>query len=196
MQLVEAGLEWFDSCPILNNIPVIKTAYSVLKTARNVSDYIFREKLIAFLEGTKSYADVMTDFPDLFTNAKLQSRIGVNMLVIIDQTDSIDKATLIGKLFCECVMEEANIEEFYRLCKILEKVIYEDLVYLQKFEQRETIICSQNDLAPEHILDALFSSGLLANMGFDGGDTSDGPEGTRYTIYDYGEKIRIVMQKL
>lgn len=116
-----------------------------------------------------------------------ERRIGYNFLQLLERLDIDAKAMLIGRLYMYCVDNEYDISSYFRICKIVEKCYFDDLEFLNYWKENKTI-CSQNKSIPQEIMESLYSSGLLAECGDDGGGFRENDdEGTMYTLNKYGE---------
>ena len=105
---------------------------------------------------------------------------------LLGRLDSDEKAILIGKLYAHCVEGEYDLDSYFRICRIVEKCYFDDLEFLSHWKEHETI-CSQNNLIPQEIMESLYSAGLLAECGFNGGGfKEDDEEGTIYALSRYG----------
>jgi len=122
-----------------------------------------------------------------------EKEIGYKCIQLLERLDADEKALLIGKLYVYCVENEYDMNSYFRICRIVEKCYLDDLEYLVYWKSHETI-CLQNKLIPQEIMESLYSGGILAECGFDGGGFKpDDDEGTIYELNKFG-KILLKLQ--
>lgn len=150
----EVSLDQFLNDGLLKDIPVFGIFYKTYKTAIGIRDAFFLKKLLKFLTQLK---DIPTEKRLAFVN-KIENdsdekiKTGQKILIIIEQLDDIDKATIIGNLFCATINEQIKYEAFLRLSTMVQKAFLPDLLKL-----KESWTVTSTD-AREH----LYNVGLLS----------------------------------
>ncbi len=179
---------------LLKELPVIKTVFTLYKTGKSVKDQFTLRKILSFLNGCNGLSKEETEeFIQNFENEKKSKEFGMQLLLLIDKTDDIKKAELIGKLFLLLLKKTFDLKVYLRLCYMINKCFYDDILCLQYFKDSQSILTSNNEIVDAIVLENLFSSGLLSEYGFDGGDASGKNGGTRYALNDYGMKLKTVL---
>lgn len=126
------------------------------------------KKIVAFLDGCRNVSrKEIEHFMKRFNDKEEEENIGMQILLIVDKVDVIQKARLIGRAFQLLVIDEIDTTIYFRICHIINKVFYQDILELRKFEDINSIIVSNNSLITAQALEELFSSGLLSEFGFD-----------------------------
>ena len=183
-EIVDQLLQKLDLCA---GIPIVRIFSTIHKIGKSFLDYKMTVRLMKFYTGCK---DIDKEKRDKFCKQNIygkEEKIGYNILQLLDRLDADEKAILIGKLYVYCVENEYDINSYFRICRIVEKCYLDDLEYLSHWKDHETI-CSQNKLIPQEIMESLFSGGLLAECGINGGGFKEDDEaGTIYALNKYGE---------
>ncbi len=182
-EIMNQLLSKLDLC---TGIPMIRIFSTIHKVGKSFFDYLMIIRLMNFYIGCK---DVDENRKKKFLDRNVygkEEKVGYNVLQLLARLDSDEKAILIGKLYVYCVDNEYDIDSYFRICRIVEKCYFDDLVFLSHWKDHETI-CSQNKLIPQEIMESLFNGGLLAECGFNGGGfKEDDDAGTIYALNRYG----------
>lgn len=178
---------------VMESIPYLKTVIAIYDTTKNYKEFLFKNKIYCFLKNIEIVSEEEANrFADKIKSNNRDNDLGVNIIEIIDKMDSINKAALTGKLFTLMLRGEIGKEKYFRICYVLSRCFYDDLVYLKKFNEREEIT-GNNDLFSKEIIESLSSYGLLSTHGFDGGKdvekVGNVNNGTVYILNDYGKII-------
>ncbi|MGM0462304.1 MAG: hypothetical protein ACQEQ4_07805 [Fibrobacterota bacterium] len=120
---ISSLLDWKDLEAIPGGLTVIKT----LNLVQSMSDRIFLNKLIRFYS---QCSEVPFDKRVEFIEKYDDSKVGENLLVMINDIESFDKAEAIGKIFNEFLLENINKDQFDRIVYALNNIYYEDLEFL------------------------------------------------------------------
>ncbi len=189
----EIALDAFLEDGVVKEIPIIKTVVTLFKTGKSIKDYYTIKKLVAFLNGCKKISkEKVSEFVQSLDDEK-RTEIGMKLLLIVDKVDDIKKAELIGRAFVLLLNKEIDLQFYLRLCHMIEMCFYSDILSLKYFKNTDTILTSKNETVPAIVLETLFSSGLISDYGFDGGDASGNNSGTRYGLNDYGAVLNTVL---
>lgn len=186
---IEIALDSFIAEGIFEEIPFVKIVIALAKSGKSFKDYLLKRKILNFI---KNIQDISQEEIDKFTNAmnstKQLNEIGFKILEIIDRLDDVKKAELIGKLYKLLIKREISENNFFRMCYLIDKCYYGDILELRHFKVHKTLTSSNPHLDTE-ILENLFSNGLLSNNGFDGGSFNDEFGGNVYQLNNYGKLI-------
>ncbi|WP_205504573.1 hypothetical protein [Rufibacter psychrotolerans] len=186
----ELGLDTLLEDGLFKDIPFIGTGISVVKLINSFSDRILLTKILHFINelGLKNQKEV-SDFKDKYLKDKDYSKIGSKILLVLERADSLTKIQWLAKSLRLFVDQEISKNEFLRICSIINSAYVEDVHQITVFDRREKIT-SHNDLIDAYVLDHLFSIGLLANHGFDGGNAAGTNAGTIYALNKFGKILK------
>lgn len=192
----EVAIDSFLKEGILKEMPIIKTVFALYKTGKSIKEQFTLRKILSFLNGCSNLSqEEAEEFIRSFENKEKANEFGMQLLLFIDNSDSLEKANLIGKLYTLLLKKNFGLKFYLRLCYMINKSFYDDIKYLQYFENRESILTSDNEKVPAVILENLFSYGFISEHGVDGGDAFGKNSGTRYALNEYGMQLKTVLQQ-
>ena len=84
------------------------------------------------------------------------------LLALLDRLDNTNKVNILTNLMKAKIKEEISIEDFIRLCAVLERIPFSDINELQKYKE---------DYYENGSTDILLSAGVLSNTVIDANDT-------------------------
>jgi hypothetical protein len=178
---------------LIKEIPIAKTIWTFYKAGKSLNDFLYLKKLKLFLENIQ---DINEDDYQRFVKdgEKEQERLKNSLLLILDKIEDETKAILIANAFKIYVKERFSFETFNRILSIINRGFCADLLKITFFDGRDVLLTNGEHIELESLED-LFSCGLLANAGFDGGSARPDSGGTRYMLNKYGEIfLRIVKE--
>ncbi len=118
----------------LNDIPIIKTIYSSIKTCVSIRDHIFIDKLIRFVAGYKQIDEVLRKkIQESSLDKKAKKELIQKVIIAIERLDEIKKADALFKNFIAYTAGEINQSEFNSFCHALDKINYDDIAKLREF---------------------------------------------------------------
>jgi len=190
IEISEVALDSFLKDGLPKEIPGINLIFSMFNAGKELSNYIYLRKLAAFIYGYNSLPKrTSNQIEKALKDSDKQRDLGNDILLILDRSDKVEKAELIGKVFkLYCVGDIAS-KTFLRLCHMINKSFYDYLLFLTKFTDVEMVLTSYNEVLDVTILEELFSNGWLSEVGIDGGDFSGKNSGIRYQLNQYGKII-------
>ena len=175
---------------ILKDIPLVGILIALFKTGKQVTELFYLKKLRGFIYGYEKIPETMDkNITSDLEDENKRKDLGEKLLLIIESVDSMEKAGLIGKIFKLLKNGEINSPMFLRLCHLINKSFYDDLLQLIKFSDINMVLTANNDIIEYTILEDLFSTGWLSELGFNGGDASGNNSGTRYGLNTYAKII-------
>lgn len=185
-KLVRNGLEitidtvcdWQD---VFSELPYISTFFKVAKTGLMVRDFQFVKKICFFLNTSNGYDD--DEFNEFYNCLKEKDKVRIsdfliNTLLTIDENA---KAEIIGSIYKHRVKKLIDDDMMIRLCAIVNRSHLSDLKELGHYKEQRT--------TQSYVADNLFSLGLLANIGIDGGNAYPDSGGTIYQQNQIGELL-------
>ena len=175
----------------LKEIPVVKTIFAFWNAHKSLQEHFYFRKLNLFLQNIEDINEA--DYYEFLKDAESDKERFTNcILLILDKIDDEMKAILIANAFKVYVEEKFSFEIFNKILVIINRSFYSDLTKISLFDEHEILLTNNKQIESES-LEELFSSGLLSNVGFDGGSAEEDSGGTRYCLNKYGEiLLRIV----
>jgi hypothetical protein len=121
---------------IADLIPGVGKALELARIYRSTSNALFARKIARFLA---VFSDLPTEKRTAFF-AKLRDddaleRFGETTLLILAQSDEIEKPIVIGRLFRAAALDLVSIQVAIRLSAIVNRAFFEDLTTLADFER-------------------------------------------------------------
>jgi hypothetical protein len=160
---IELGIDSLMESGAAKDIPMLKTLLSLKDVGVKVRDYLYEKKVQAFLLGLKTGLDHDNDAVDRFMQSEAErQKFAETAFVLIERYDDIHKPEVMGLLWAACAKGLVPYDQVARLCHIIDKVYWDDLLCLSNFKDG---VHSGGELAVE----SLCSTGLLARGGIDGG---------------------------
>jgi hypothetical protein len=124
----EAILDTVISDELLKEIPIIKSIVTVAQIGISIKNQFLFKKLLKFLFELNSIPiEERQKFIDKLDNNNFSKSIYDNLLIVIDRLDNDEKAQIMGKLLKALIYEKIELDMFFRLINILEKVFINDL---------------------------------------------------------------------
>jgi hypothetical protein len=125
-EYAESGIDLFIGNDVLKAIPIIDTIVKAFKVVGSIRDRLYLEKLVWFLlrigeTNQKQREDFVRE------NCKDTKRFEETILLIIEQADRIEKASLIGKIFKACILGKFSYEEALKLSNMVNRSFWGDL---------------------------------------------------------------------
>lgn len=125
-EIIDTGEEVFASAENISK------AISIYKNIKDIPSKLFLRKLQSYLKGLSEYPyEKRKNYIERV--GKLQyNNDCIRILHIINQIDSEEKAIIISRLLINLMDEKIDRSTFFRLCKAVDKTLYEDLIYLKE----------------------------------------------------------------
>jgi hypothetical protein len=179
------------SADALSGVPAIGTILSAVKGGLQVRDYLYAQRLVAFLNEFQDASEAdRAHLAELLSTPDSQRRFGETILTFIDRADHIDKPILLARI--AKLLAAGTITKGYStmLMTMVDRAFMSDLLALRSF--RDGL---QRDDATAHRLTAI---GLVEQTGIDGGGTFNesqrGDEGgITFGINEHGELMRLMI---
>lgn len=181
----DAAIDAAISSGLLDGVPILGLISGGWKAQRSIRDRLYFKKIVNFIFQINHAAPkAKQDFLDRMIENDELSRFGENILLLIERLDCIEKSEIVGRILCAHIQGHISYNQAMRLSAIVDRCYLADLLTLRDFEPGV-----QGD--NEEVADALFSGGLLANQGIDGGgaDPDLEPGGYLYALNDYGKML-------
>jgi hypothetical protein len=121
---------------VLKDIPILGTAFSILKLGNDVSAHFFAKRILSFL---KEVDGVARESREKFFEKKDNSKIAETLLMILDKQDDYRLSELLGKAFKLYVLEvisKKNFEYYVHIIRNLNLFLLEIFcdLYSEKLE--------------------------------------------------------------
>ena len=118
---------------IIKELPIIGSAFSVLKIGRDIHDRIFLEKIKSFIE----QIDKNQKWQEKFRDDEECIKISKQLLYIVNSCDDDNKLKLIGMAFNYFVNGEISKDKFFYTVNIISKAFYPFLEILLDIEESD-----------------------------------------------------------
>ena len=130
----EIGLDNFLDEGLLQDIPIFGTMARAVKIGKNVGDKIFAKKVYKFFFELKNVSQKdREDFIKKINNdSKYETRVGEQMISILNRLDDYTKASMMGRLLKSCLEGKIDYDTFLRLTFFLSKLFSPDIDLLKK----------------------------------------------------------------
>ncbi len=123
---------------VINQIPIIRTLKSIYKITNSISDHLFVQKLLKFLQELKTISEnEKIDIKSKIDNGN--NKIGEILIEIINKIDDNEKPKIIAIIFKSYINEEINLDEFKKFSQIVNKSYLPDLLKLTVFGEGQPI---------------------------------------------------------
>jgi len=122
----ELGLDNILEEGVVKDIPILRTAVSLVKMGFNLRDRIYVKKIYGFLAQVgQTTQEQREEF--IKDNCKNVRQFEEAVLLILEQTDNMNKSSLIGKTFKACILGTISYQDALSLSSIVNKTLWQDL---------------------------------------------------------------------
>lgn len=155
----------------LDGVPVIGLLRNIYKSTKNFQFYRLTKKVYRFLFLTKNttLAERMK-FMAEYTEKNKENGCEA-LLTVIDKLDNVNKIDVLVNLMRARIKESISIENFIRLCTVVDRIPFSDLNELTKYAE---------DYYEDGSTDLLLSAGVLFNS------VIDANRGNKYRLNPLG----------
>lgn len=129
----EVTLDSFMQDGFIKDLPIVGSAFSMVKISADIRDRIFMEKIKCFIENI----DKNKKWQEKFSDEEECTKISKQLLYIVDSCDDDDKLKLIGMAFNYLVNEEISKDEYFYTVNIISKSFYPYLKMLLDIDESE-----------------------------------------------------------
>lgn len=159
----DAGLDAIITGGALDGVPILGVLNGIFKVTKNFQMRRLYKKMVLFLYGTSDFSQRDKEkFLHEYTEAN-KEKGSEALLTVIDKIDNANKIGILCNLMRAKINEEISIDNFVRLCQVIERLPYVDFKNLVKYK------VDYSELGTD---DVLYSSGVIYNSVIDanGGD--------------------------
>lgn len=171
--LTDVILSQLTSENVLARVPVFGAIFDLYKGYVTVQDHLNLKKIAYFLSGCeKKDSYEKTKFEkQLEIDGRLRTKIGEDLLLIVESIDNFEKAAIIGKVFMGRLREDIDEDTFFNLATAVKNASIADLRTLElSYNKIATYDPKLGKLFSETLDDAtsqaLFNVGLVAADGY------------------------------
>jgi hypothetical protein len=177
----ELGIDSVLDAGVLRDIPILKTLLSVRDIGVKMRHFLYERKVHAFLEGLREGLnnDEMA-IEGFMKGEKERDRFAETAFVLIERYDDIHKPEVMGLLWAACAKGSVSYDQVARLCHLIDRVYWEDLLVLLNFKDG---VHASGELAVE----SLCSVGLVQRGGIDSGTYGSTEEGNMSGGYHFAK---------
>lgn len=157
----DTGLDAVITGGALDGVPILGILNGIFKVTKNFQTYRLCKKMVKFLYGLSDYSKRDKEkFLQEYTEANQEKGAEV-LLAVIDKIDNANKITTLCNLMRAKINGEISIDNFIRLCQVIERLPYVDFKNLEKYK------VDYSELGTD---DVLSSSGVIYNSVIDAND--------------------------
>jgi hypothetical protein len=126
---------------LVQEVPIVKTLYSLLKFGANVRDHLFLKKILTFMRGIEGVDPKQRRkmIRHIDGSHKYEIKVGEKLLYIIDSCDDHEVSAQIAKLFRAFLEEEIDYDSFLDASSIIRRITPSDLKWFLGHEGEYTI---------------------------------------------------------
>lgn len=118
----------------LEQIPVMKMFYSIIKTGVTIRDYFFLKKLLRFISGFSEIDESLREQLNKATfDKKYRHELGEQLISALDRFDQLVKSDALFKLLIARSKNEVDHKEFLRYVYALERIDFNNIQDLRDF---------------------------------------------------------------
>jgi hypothetical protein len=141
----EALLDTYLSDGFFKEMPFIGTAFKTFSVFQKTQEYFFAKKIYKFLFELKNIEEKeREDFKAKIDKDNNAQKMGEKVLLLLNQSDDIDKATIIGRLFKAYIEKRFDFETFQRATAAINKVFIGDIRHILSYNidsvHRESLV--------------------------------------------------------
>lgn len=119
---------------IIDEIPIFKIVYGLVKIGSTINDFLFKKKLDRFLLGFKeSDTSLKQKIEAALPNRHDRDEMGEKLLMALERFDQITKADALCKLFLARINGITSDHEFQKLTSALGRIDFNDVDILKQF---------------------------------------------------------------
>ena len=154
-------LETLINCFIDNPIDFGKNIAELMKQTKSIPDMILWNNFYLFLKDGNFDYDILRKLSERLEESGNQQEVATCIVYAINRVDDPRKAKYISWLTLSLINQQIEIDNYFRLIKSVENLVYADLIYLAENVEnvRVDLECSK--------IDDFFANGLIYNV--DGG---------------------------
>lgn len=153
LENTEAIIKAVSDGDVLIDVPVVGTAFKVLRAADTFREKLFAEKISRFLQQLHEIPPSAIEKmrKKIADSPQESEKVGNTLLMVLDKVSDIDKPKLLGQLFIAYLDNVISVDDLRRLIHAVDVAFVDDLL--------ELIRSSPSDPLGSH-LEFLVSSGL------------------------------------
>ena len=128
--LLEQSIDAIMEEGLLQSIPVVRTIVGAIKTAGNIQDKLFLNKILTFLFHLKDVDAYQRQemINNIDRSERYQVRVGQKLLYIIDKCDDHTKSAYVALIFKAFIQERITYPDFLRTVYTINNISSEDLI--------------------------------------------------------------------
>lgn len=128
-ELLEYSIDAILEEGVLEALPIVRTIKGAIKTAGNIQDKLFLNKIVSFLFHLKDVDSNQRKkmISNIDSNQKFKVQVGEKLLYIIDKCDDHSKSAIVSLIFKAYIEEKIKYSDFLRTVYTINNISYEDL---------------------------------------------------------------------
>jgi len=149
-EYAELGLDLITDDGVLRDIPIVGSIVKISKAVGSIRDRLYLKKLLHFLhkvgETTQQEREAFIE-----DNCQETKQFEETVLLILERSDRIEKATLIGKIFKACILGKLRYADALKLSEMTNRAFWGDMVAMLELKDSK-----------QHNHQHLFTAGLFS----------------------------------
>ena len=125
----------------LKQLPIFGSLIKISRAAASIKERLFARKVYKFLveisnvplDQRKAFIDDLDKTPDG------QRRVGESIILLLERIDDMEKASIIGKIYRQCMLGYISNKQSLRLSAIVDRVFIMDLHDLVHFHEKKSV---------------------------------------------------------
>lgn len=191
VDVLEGLLDMLTDDGVLKDLPIVGWLVGLGRSLLSVPDRLFLKKLGRFLSELNQVPETeRRAFADKIERDGSTQKVGEKILMIVDQLDDTEKASLAGQVFSACLRRMIDIDQFYILCSCIR---------LTRIADIDALLLNDDgvDSMDPTVVRALCLTGLAdweIRVPRTIGDVGSSKTGIFYTISSYGSLLTTILK--
>ncbi|MBX3723284.1 MAG: hypothetical protein KF713_15680 [Turneriella sp.] len=161
----EVSLDQVLESGIIRELPIIKNLVALTKAGIGLRDYLYMKRIVRFVQNAEN---ITPEERDEFLKKYGSADFSDDLLLIIEKSDTLQKAAYIGKAFKALLKGAIELKQFKDLSHAINKANTDNLaildeIYYPVISRRNPSV--QDDLLQAGLLNLLHYDGLMNKQG-------------------------------
>lgn len=166
----------------LDGVPIAGPLIALFRVGRTISSKLYAKKLQRFLReiGSMTREERHVFSVRLYASGEAE-RFAEAVFLFLENADEMGKPAILGRVVAQFVRGDLTLVDCQRLCLSVNRAYTADLQLLNNYKDGVQV--------DKEGAEALFSAGLLSNVGFDGGSRLGSDGGIIFALNRFGKLL-------
>ncbi|WP_435101062.1 hypothetical protein [Arhodomonas sp. AD133] len=171
--VTETALDAAMDSGVLKDIPFVGILAKIWNLGNTIDNKVFMKKVAFFLESAKQSCGQVPshEVRKLQSDPSYRRRVGEGLILLLQQQDHFDKASILGKVYAGCLRGDIDYDMFQRLASVINNTFIGDLHELEDYYKRidqydPTLRRPFKEFLDDAIAQSLQGSGLVIAEGY------------------------------